>query len=168
MTLSMCRKSRAWALLVVLSLLWTAGCSNKYASDDTDDPASIGSEDEAQRVQLQFEGVFRNESTVYDTVVITELELREEGLQQRRNDQVVFDAPCTKTVRSTQRVDFDCASSDDNPTRWPLAFTEDGALFHRAMPEMVYTRVEPDANADSAPDVSSDTDSDDASAPENP
>lgn len=122
--------------------LW--GCSKGDADPLDDDAAPVESEDEAHRVQLQFDGVFRNASNVYDEDLITELELRNEGLQQRRNGYVVFDAPCTKEVTSKRRVDYNCVTEDEQITLWPLAFTPDGALYHRAMPEMLYLRVEED------------------------
>lgn len=129
-----------FALVCVLVL---AGCSKSDAEFVDDDAAPVESDDEAHRVQLQFDGVFRNVSNMDTDDLITELELRDEGLQQRRNGYVVFDAPCSKEVRSKRRVDFKCVTGDEQITLWPLAFTPDGKLYHRAMPEMLYLRVEP-------------------------
>lgn len=128
------------ALVAFVCLLLLIGCSKNDAED-----APIESEAEAHQVQLQFDGVFRNESRVYNADLVTELELHDEGLQQRRDGYVVFDAPCTKEVRSQRRVDFSCVTGEGQITLWPLEFSPEGELFHRAMPEMLYQRVAPEA-----------------------
>lgn len=127
--------------------LW--GCSSKKdAQEDQESP--VASEEEAQQVQMQFDGVFRHKARVYDRDLITELELSTEGLQQRRDGLVVFDAPCTKHVRSVRRVDFACGAEEGEQTLWPLAFSPDGELYHQAMPEMRYARVEREHDAEPA------------------
>lgn len=130
------------ALVAFSCLLLLIGCGKSDAEDSDDAP--IASEAEAHQVQLQFDGVFRNESRVYNKDLITELELHDEGLQQRRDGYVVFDAPCSKEVRSKRRVDFLCVTGEGQITLWPLEFSPDGELFHRAMPEMLYQRVAPE------------------------
>lgn len=133
--------------LLIGGILCLWGCSSKKdAQKDEDSP--ITSEEEAQQVQLQFDGVFRHQARVYDRDLITELELSDEGLQQRRDGLVVFDAPCTKHVRSVRRVDFECGAEEGEQTVWPLAFSDEGELYHQAMPEMRYARVERENKAD--------------------
>lgn len=133
-------RSACFYTLLLGGLLCVSACS-RSKDDQNDDEAPVTSEEEAKQVQLQFDGVFQNISRVYDRDLITEIELSDEGLQQRRDGFVVYDAPCTKTTRSKRRVDFSCGQEKENPTLWPLAFTADGELYHRAMPELRYKRV---------------------------
>lgn len=140
MTNEILRFSRAFAS-ISLALLCAAACSSSKDAH-LDDEAPVESQEEAEQVQLKFDGTFRNISRVYDRDLVTEIELSAEGLQQRRDGFVVFDAPCTKSVRSKRRVDFDCGGDNETQSLWPLAFTADGELFHRAMPELLYQRVE--------------------------
>lgn len=134
------RKHRKWLPLIALNCaLLVFGCSK--SEDETDAEKSAEARVE-KAPPVVFEGVFQHEHKVYDQRVVTELELTPEGIQQRRDGFVVFDAPCTQKNKEGRQVDFDCGQDDAHNTLWPLAFTPEGQLYHRAMPEMLYEPVE--------------------------
>ena len=152
-----------WAGIAALTLLLsTVSCGKNAAEKGADEEAKT--QDEASLVPVKFEGTFRNEHTLYEREIVTELELTPEGVQQRRDGFVVYDAPCTQKNKHARSVDFDCGAEDAQRTLWPLAFTDDGQLYHRAQPEMRYAPVETDPE----PDAPSDPENDAADAPIEP
>lgn len=124
-----------------LLLAVAVGCGKGSDADQANADAPVETEAQAAEVAAQFSGVFRHTATVAGDEIVTELELRDDALQQRRNGLIVLDAVCTKEAQTLRRMQFDCRSTDDRRSRWPLEIDADGQLFHRAQPEMRYLPV---------------------------
>lgn len=125
----------------LLSFAGALGCKKSESPEDVAD-APVETEEQATEVAAHFSGTFRHVSPLHGEETVTELELGEDMLQQRRNGLIVFDAPCEKTADTRRRMSFRCTLDEDEQTLWPLEIDEEGKLFHRAMPEMRYERVE--------------------------
>ncbi len=145
-------RSRAYAVLWCCLVVWLPLACTKKAPAEGDEIDELEQEAPPD-IDIRFDGTFRNDTEVnIDERVVTELELRDEGVQQRRNGYVVYDAPCERTQVSKRQMDFVCADGEDTTVLWPLAFTKKGELYHLAMPEMRYTRIDEseDTHKDSA------------------
>lgn len=130
-----------WVLVSIVCLLALNACKGAKEAVDLAE-APVETEEQAQEVAAHFSGVFRHEAKVHGLDVVTELELADDALQQRRNGLIVFDAPCEKSAQTRRRLTYNCSLEEGESTRWPLEIDGEGQLFHRAMPEMRYERVE--------------------------
>lgn len=133
------------SVTLTLTLVLTSSCGKSTADAEAEAEALVETEEQAAEVAAQFRGVFRHEAEVAGTPVVTELELRDDAIQQRRNGLVVLDALCTRETQTRRRMLFECVSTDETRSRWPLEIDAQGRLFHRAMPEMRYLPIAEEA-----------------------
>lgn len=140
-------RQRIWQrlspLVVTCCLAFTAVACKKSVEEEVDPAeAPVETEEQAREVAAHFEGLFRHQDSIHGMEVVTELELREDRLVQRRNALTALDAACETEANSRRRMTFRCRDEGETASTWPLEIDEEGKLFHRAQPEMRYERVE--------------------------
>lgn len=126
-----------------LLLLALVGCKGTPSAEDQVSEAerAVESEEQAREVEAIFEGTFEHSIDLHGDITTTKLVLTPTELRQWKNDLLVFSATCERTVLTLRRVSLDCTQESGRVTHWPLEMTADGHLFHRAQPELVFTRV---------------------------
>lgn len=144
--------------MILASSLLLAACGGEgaeapqwqVASDEREVPRSSAEEESTGEEREPWTGSWRAElvddqgeelSEGFEGARALELILAPGALEQRIDGVTTYRGLCERSLESETRVVLDCVGAEERASLWPLELRDDGAMIHRAQPEILYRQV---------------------------